>query len=151
MTFFRYGFGSSNSELWISADNSPNEKDRFSLFFICLINHLYKSKFTKFDFNSAKDELVVFSEIFYEGGWQAYIDDNPVDHFRSNYLLRGLKVPAGNHKIRFEFSRSSYSLGSVISLISSLLIIGLVVYLIYLSFFSKSIQVQDLEEEVLEL
>ncbi len=111
----------------------------------------YKPNKLEYNFSSQKDELVIFSEIFYKGGWQAYIDDKPVNHFRANYLLRGLKVPAGDHKIRFEFSRSSYSIGSVISLISSLIIIGLGVYLIYLTFFRKSFQGQDLEEEALQL
>ena len=97
----------------------------------------YKPNKLMYTFNSSKEEFVVFSEIYYQNGWQAYIDDVPVDHVRVNYLLRGLKVPQGSHKITFEFSRKSYSTGSLISLISSLIVIGLILYLLFLTFFKE--------------
>lgn len=108
-------------------------------------NTSYLPNKLEYKFNSTKDEVVVFSEIYYEGGWQAYIDDQPVDHFRADYLLRGLKVPAGEHDIRFEFSRTSYTVGSTVSLIASILVIGMVMYFLYLSFF-----VEKKEDEVVD-
>ena len=61
--------------------------------------------------NSTSDQFAVFSEIWYgpDKGWQAYIDGNPVEHVRVNYALRGLKVPAGNHKIEFKLLQVSIS------------------------------------------
>jgi hypothetical protein len=109
-------------------------------------NTSYLPNKLEYKFNSSNDEVVVFSEIYYEGGWQAYIDDQPVDHFRADYLLRGLRVPAGDHTIRFEFSRTSFSTGSTISLIASLLVLGLVIYFLYLTFF-----VEQKEEEVVDV
>lgn len=86
--------------------------------------------------NSTSDQLAVFSEVWYGPnlGWQAYIDDQPVEHIRANYLLRALKVPAGQHKIKFEFKPSTYSTGKMISLISSILllvVIGVAGYKIF--------------------
>jgi len=70
------------------------------------------------------EHLAVFSEAWYgpNKGWQAYIDDSPVDHIRANYFLRALKIPQGNHEITFEFNPSLYRTGEMISLISSILV-----------------------------
>jgi|TARA_B110000116_G_scaffold239041_1_gene226231 hypothetical protein len=70
--------------------------------------------------------FAVFSEIYYEGSgndWQAYIDDNPVEHIRVNYLLRGMNIPNGEHIIEFKFSPPSYFVGEKISLVFSILVI----------------------------
>lgn len=75
--------------------------------------------------NTASEQFAVFSEIWYgpNKGWQAYIDGEAVDHVRVNYILRGMKVPAGQHKIEFKFDPKVYSRGRTISFISSLLIL----------------------------
>ncbi len=111
----------------------------------------YKPNELKYDFYSDKDQVVVFSEIYFDQGWQAYIDDKPVDHFRTDFVLRGLKVPAGDHKIRFEYSRASFDIGNPISLITSLLLILMVLYFLYASLFTDKFKEDDKEEELLPL
>ncbi len=78
-----------------------------------------------YESNSNTENLAVFSEIWYgpDKGWKVYIDGNPVEHIRANYLLRALKIPPGKHEIIFEFQPEKYYLGIKISLISSILII----------------------------
>lgn len=75
--------------------------------------------------NTTSEQLAVFSEVWYgpDKGWQAYIDSEAAEHIRVNYLLRALRVPAGQHTITFEFAPSVYKAGVTISLISSLIII----------------------------
>lgn len=68
----------------------------------------YKPNELVYDFSATRDQFVVFSEIHYDAGWQAYLNDEPVDHVRVNYLLRGMKVPAGNHSIVFRFEPDSF-------------------------------------------
>lgn len=63
----------------------------------------YAPDYVEYDYNAAEDGMVVFSEIYYPYGWNAYIDGKPADHFRANYTLRAMGVPAGSHHIRFEF------------------------------------------------
>lgn len=81
--------------------------------------------------NNTKEQLAVFSEIWYgpNKGWQAYIDGEAVEHIRVNYLLRGLRIPAGQHNIEFRFNPASYHKGVLVSRISStLILLGLLGY-----------------------
>lgn len=83
--------------------------------------------------NANSEQLAVFSEVWYgpNKGWQAYIDDQPVEHIRANYVLRAMKIPAGQHKVEFKFAPKAYATGSTISLISSLLLIVALLGLIF--------------------
>lgn len=78
--------------------------------------------------------LVVFSEMWYQPGWQAYLNGEPVDHIRANYALRAIKVPTGEHEVRFEFRPRSYYMGEKVSLGSSLLLVGLCLFGVWKSF-----------------
>ena len=92
----------------------------------------YKPDSLKYESNSDKDGVVVFSEVYYPHGWQAFIDGKPVEHFRANWILRGLQVPAGKHEIVFAFHPQTYwILRSVGSVLSYLLVIALVVVVGY--------------------
>jgi hypothetical protein len=86
----------------------------------------YRANYLKYTSYAETEQLAVFSEVYYDKGWQAYVDDKPVSHFRANYLLRAMRVPAGNHSIEFKFHPRSYYLGEKISLASSLILVLLV-------------------------
>jgi len=76
-----------------------------------------------YDFNSATDQVAVFSEIYYNNGWNAYINGQIVPYVRANYLLRAMPLKAGNYKIEFKFEPKSYSIGNSVALVSSILLI----------------------------
>ncbi|MCB2378795.1 YfhO family protein [Hymenobacter sp. BT635] len=81
---------------------------------------------------AVQDGFVVFSEIYYQDGWNAYLDGKPVPHMRVNYVLRALPVPAGTHTIKFKFEPKEYAIGNTISLVSSgLLILALLATIFY--------------------
>jgi hypothetical protein len=87
-------------------------------------------KLAKFDndtmvysFNSAKPQFAVFSEVYYPFGWNAYIDGRKVDYCKTDYVLRGLSIPAGQHVVKFIFEPSSYKKGVKIAYIASFLIL----------------------------
>ncbi|MGX5818856.1 YfhO family protein [Chitinophaga lutea] len=67
--------------------------------------------------------LAVFSDIYYPAGWSAYIDGKKEDIVRVNYLLRGVKLPAGDHEIVMKFEPRSYEVGNVITRWASILIL----------------------------
>lgn len=76
-----------------------------------------------YEASTSSPQLAVFSEVYYPNGWNVYIDGIPAEYIRVNYVLRGMKVPAGNHKIEFRFEPAVIQTGSMISLASSIVFI----------------------------
>lgn len=71
---------------------------------------------------------VVFSEIYYPHGWQAYVDGKEVDHYRVDYMLRALNLEPGKHQIRFYFHPESVDKGNTLSMIFVVLMYLLLAY-----------------------
>jgi|WetSurSiteA1Bulk_404760.scaffolds.fasta_scaffold01443_3 hypothetical protein len=86
----------------------------------------YRANYLKYNSSAATEQLAVFSEVFYDKGWQAFVDNKPVPHFRADYLLRAMRVPAGNHTIEFRFHPRSYFQGEKVSFACSLLLVLMV-------------------------
>ncbi len=83
----------------------------------------YKPNELVYDFKSNEDELVVFSEIYYNKGWNAYVDGEKMPYFRANYVLRAMVVPAGEHEIIWKFEPAVYYTGGTIATIASVIIL----------------------------
>lgn len=80
-----------------------------------------------YDFEAEEDQMVVFSEMYYPKGWTVKIDGEEADFFPVNYVLRGLRVPMGSHRIEISFDPPVIRLGGhfrLISLLIFLLILG---------------------------
>jgi len=87
-----------------------------------------------YESESTYDQIAVFSEIYYPKGWKVTIDAKPADFFRANYVLRGIILPSGQHKIEFKFEPDSYNLGKNIALISTIILFILASLLATLNF-----------------
>jgi hypothetical protein len=74
-------------------------------------------------YSAREEKLAVFSEIYYPAGWKSFIDGKETKYFRTNFILRGMILPAGDHEIIFAFEPASYIAGNKISLASSILLI----------------------------
>jgi hypothetical protein len=83
----------------------------------------YKPNDLVYESKSPKNQLAVFSEIYYEKGWIAYIDNKPSPILRANYVLRSLMIPAGQHKIEFKFDPESFKTGKRVAYASSIAVI----------------------------
>ena len=84
-----------------------------------------------YEFESLSDQLIVFSEIYYPSGWEVYIDDVKSEYFDVNYILRGMVVPSGVHKIDFYFSPRIVKTGLNIRILTIIITFSLIVYMVY--------------------
>lgn len=75
-----------------------------------------------FTSQNAYEGLAVFSDIYYDKGWKAYIDGKEAPIVKANYVLRAISIPAGSHKIKFEFKPDTYYKYNKFAAISSVLI-----------------------------
>ena len=80
-----------------------------------------------YEYQATHPRLTVFSEIYYNKGWQAYIDGKPAPHFRADYVLRAMVLPPGQHKVEFYFKPKGYYVGNKIDLAASSILILLFV------------------------
>jgi Bacterial membrane protein YfhO len=85
---------------------------------------LYSSKNTQAGF-------AVFSDIYYDGGWKAYVDDKETPIVKANYVLRAINIPAGSHKIKFEFNPPKAKALHTLAFISSSFVILCFIGLLY--------------------
>ena len=104
-------------------ENSAIEKDSLDT----IVLKSYEPNDLKYEVNSKKGGLVVFSEIYYPG-WQSFIDGKEVSHARADYILRAMKVPSGKHIVEFTFRPKSIKITETIafSAVSLLAIVFLV-------------------------
>ena len=85
----------------------------------------YEQNELKYQTKASSPQFAVFSEIYYndEKGWKAYIDGERVEHMRVNYVLRGMKIPEGEHTIHFKFEPTRLYNYERVALASSLVIL----------------------------
>jgi len=82
----------------------------------------YKPNHLRYEYTNANAGVAVFSEMYYAHGWNAYVDGKLIPQFKVNYALRALRTPSGRHTIVFKFEPKVVEKGSVISLLSVLVL-----------------------------
>jgi hypothetical protein len=86
----------------------------------------YEPNYLTYASKNSNEGIAVFSEMYYENGWNAYVDGQFSNYFKVNYVLRAIKLPAGAHTIEFKFEPNVVIQGSKITLASTILL-GLVI------------------------
>ncbi len=83
----------------------------------------YKPNYLKYTAKTEGEAFAVFSEIYYDKGWKAYIDGEEAPYRRVDYVLRGMVLPAGEHTIEWRFRAPGWNWTEGITLAASLLIL----------------------------
>lgn len=83
----------------------------------------YQPNRLEYEYTADSEAFAVFSEVYYPEGWTATIDEQPAKFVRVNYILRGMELPQGKHKIVFTFQSKAYQTGSLITMISCVLVL----------------------------
>jgi hypothetical protein len=83
----------------------------------------YNPGYVVYKTKTSKDQLAVFSEVYYAPDWRAYIDGKPADYFRVDYILRAMVVPAGEHTIEFKNEAPLFHKLDKVSLMVSILFV----------------------------
>lgn len=68
----------------------------------------YRSNYLEYEYSANTESAAVFSEIYSAKGWKAYIDGNEAPHFRADYILRGMILPAGKHTVEFRYRAEGF-------------------------------------------
>ena len=83
----------------------------------------YRPNYQKYEYTAPEESVAVFSEIFYDHGWTAYVDGEAMPGFRADYILRAMKLPAGRHTVEWRFRAPGWAAAEAVTLVSSLLIL----------------------------
>lgn len=74
--------------------------------------------------------FLVISEIYYPDGWIATLNGEEVPIYKTNYLLRGLQIPAGEHILELDFRPSAFYTGVKLSWMSLVFQLSLGIFLV---------------------
>jgi hypothetical protein len=77
--------------------------------------------------NAAIPTVLVLSEMFYPG-WTATIDGKRTEIYITNFLLRGVALPAGQHRVEMHYTAPGARNGLIISAVTLMGIVGLAVF-----------------------
>jgi hypothetical protein len=86
----------------------------------------YATRRIAYETSSPVAAPLIFSEIYYPAGWVCKIDGQETPYFRANYFLRGVVVPAGNHKVEWSFEPKTYETGIKVNMAGSVSLLLLV-------------------------
>lgn len=84
----------------------------------------YQPNKLSYEYDASTPQLCVFSEMYYDKGWNAYVDGQLTPHFRTDYVLRGMIVPQGKHTIEFRFEPEVIATGEKLAYTSSAILYG---------------------------
>ena len=99
----------------------------------------YEPNQLKYDVNSGKGGVVVFSEVYYPG-WTATIDGEPAELGRVNYILRALNVKPGKHEVVLSFFPKSVDVTETIAYVSYVVLILVLLGAVFMEYRRRKVE-----------
>ena len=85
----------------------------------------------KYHYTASEEGVAVFSEIFYNKGWTAYVDGVEAPYFRADYVLRAMVLPEGEHEVEWRFRAPNWSVvEGVTAAFSAIILLGVVAMIV---------------------
>lgn len=84
----------------------------------------YRPNYLKYEYEASGTGVAVFSEIYYDKGWTAYIDGRPAPYYRADYILRAMTLPAGAHTVEWRFRAPNFAAVEAVTLVCSIVVLG---------------------------
>jgi hypothetical protein len=88
---------------------------------------LYEANALEIETVADTPSVLVVSEMIYPG-WIATVDGTKATLYTTDFLLRGVAVPAGRHRVEMRYTAPAAQSGALISLSTLLVLIGLGIY-----------------------
>ncbi len=106
----------------------------------------YKNEYIKIETKSKAQHLLVLSEMYYPVCWKAYIDGQETEIYKTDFALRSVIVPAGEHIVEFKYKSEKFEVGKVISTSVNIFVILALIAGIFI----ETKQRKKLEQEISE-
>ena len=84
----------------------------------------YRPNYLRYEYEADAAALAVFSEIYYDKGWTAFIDGEEAPYFRADYILRAMELPAGRHTVEWRFRAPAWRAVEGVTLACSLAVLA---------------------------
>ena len=85
----------------------------------------YRPNYLRYEYSVPEEAFAVFSEIYYDKGWTAYVDGEEAPYFRADYVLRAMRLPAGEHTVEWRFRAPHWAAAEgVTGICSALILLG---------------------------
>ena len=84
----------------------------------------YRPNYLRYEYTAAAPALAVFSEIYYDKGWTAYVDGEQAPYIRADYILRAMELPAGHHTVEWRFRAPAWGAVEGVTLVCSLAVLA---------------------------
>ena len=83
---------------------------------------LYRPLLVRISANTSSPALLMLNDSNYPG-WQATVNGKPAPMLSTDYLFRGVMIPAGKSVVEFSYRPISFKLGAIVSVLTLLALI----------------------------